>query len=133
MRAAAWDVEKDRRVQEIELNELEKMKLRQVQLGMGMQHAGMLELQAWSKKIARIDKAAETAGFVREPVLPTKDLVRLIEVGATLERVNRGEPTTIGRMEATGKDGGPINVRDLSQEERNQRIQHLMTILNASK
>lgn len=95
-RAAAWEEELDRRSRNAEIAEIEKMAKRQVQIATGLQEAGAMELQALVKRIKYVDqyaKAQAPGTPPRQPLTSIKDIVRLVESGTKLERLNRGEPT----------------------------------------
>jgi len=95
-RTAAWEEELDRRARNAELAEIEKMAKRQVQIATGLQEAGALELEALVKRIRYVDlhaKSQPPGSPPRQPLTSIKDIVRLVESGTKLERLNRGEPT----------------------------------------
>lgn len=103
-RATAWDRERDDRARATTLDEIEEMQRRHIQLALGMQQLGALELQ-------RVLKDAQTKVEIGGVGLSAADIHRLIDAGAKLERLNRGEPESVERKELTGKNGAPLDVR----------------------
>jgi len=99
-RALAWDNELDRRVREAEADALVKMRERQINIALGMQTAAGSELKALVDTVKSLDAQAEMAGIKRAPFLKMRDLVRMIEAGTKLERLNRDQPSDI--IEGTG-------------------------------
>lgn len=91
----AWDNELDRRIRAAEASEVERMARRQINVALGLQEAAALELQALVDRIKYIDQRAKREKRVRQPIAAIKDIVRMVEAGTKLERVNRGEPDTI--------------------------------------
>lgn len=113
-RALAWDNELDRRIQSAEVQALQEMRRRQIQVAVGMQTAAALELQALVRQVEQREANAKAAGVTRAPLLGVRELVRLIEAGAKLERVNRGEPDSIV---ATVTEAPEENLDALSVDE----------------
>jgi hypothetical protein len=116
-RCVAWDREADDRARAATLEEIDEMQRRHVQLALGMQQLGALEMQ---RLLRDANKKAEGEGAG----LTAADVHRLIDAGSKLERLNRGEPTDIERKELTGRDGSPLNT--LSDDARLKRIEHLL-------
>jgi hypothetical protein len=105
-RCKAWDtqlsVQVSRALDDLQVGAIEAMRRRHIQLGLGMQTAVSKELKAWIHKIeaaaaqARLDAVArgdDPEKAFHEPVLKIGELVRLVQEGTSLERLNRGEPT----------------------------------------
>lgn len=90
-RAAAWDAEVDRRLRETEVDALAQMRRRQIEIGIGMQHAAALELRSLVRSIEAAEASA--GGGPRDHVLKPAELVKLVEAGVNIERVNRGADT----------------------------------------
>jgi hypothetical protein len=122
-RAAAWDGELDRRVREVEISELRKMQAQQIKVGEGLLLVGARELQQLQFKQKRADEVALAGGFIREPLLPAREIVRLIDAGAKIVRLNHDQPTNIegpSRIELTGQ-GGAALFAELTTKELIQR------------
>ena len=83
-RAEAWDMYKDEERRRAELDEIADMKRRHVQLAQGMQQLGALELQ----RLLEAARAKKKDGAGLTP----QDVQKLIDAGAKLERITRGEP-----------------------------------------
>jgi len=96
-RVRAWDGYLDSRKREAELKALMKMHERQIQLALGLQSVGGAELQ---KLIAQVQESGKVSLMQAETVL------KFIEQGTKLERLNRGEPGEIiqNKMEASDLD-----------------------------
>ena len=94
-RASAWDAELDRRVREVEVSELKKMQAQQIKVGEGLMLVGARELQQLQFKQKRADDVALAGGFVREPLLPAREIVRLIDAGTRIVRLNHEQPTNL--------------------------------------
>lgn len=105
-RADAWDVEQDR------LWELEQAIARRA---MAKRHAAVA-----ANIVGKV--ATRLQGMTEEDVkeLNPQALMRMLEVGAKLERQARGEPTELVRVD--GRDGGPVELALLTEEERQQRM-----------
>ena len=104
-RAYAWDNEVDRRLRNAESEELRSMRKRQVQIGIGMQKAATHELQALVKYVEHVERKAQASGVIRKPFVSVRDIVRLVDTGTRLERLNMGEP------------GAIIDVRDPEKQQ----------------
>ena len=72
----------------------------------------ILEMRDRHAKLATamLAKAARALQKIPEDEIKPQDVSRMVEVAYKLERLARGETTEIvdGKMEHTGKDGGPI-------------------------
>lgn len=101
-RVVAWDREADDRKRAATLEEIADMQKRHIKLARGMQQLGAVELK---RLIDDATAKAKGAG------LTAQDIQKLIDSGAKLERLNRGEPDSIARNEQTGKGGGPVDVK----------------------
>jgi hypothetical protein len=103
-RAADWDRELDRRIQKAQLSEVERMVKRQTQLALGLQEAATHELHALVERIKTLEGLAKKSGRPRVPITTVKDIVRLVEAGTKLERLNRNMPDGITALvDPTGK------------------------------
>lgn len=91
-RVEAWDREADDRARAAKLDEIEEMQRRHIQLAQGMQ-------QLAAKELARKLEAAKANQ--KRGQLSAKDMRELLEAGAKLERLNRGEPGEHVRVDAT--------------------------------
>jgi len=87
-RAQAWDDKIDQRKRRGTLVAVEKMKERQKTLGVNMQKIGGIELN----KLAKIIQENPS-----DPKLSAKMIVKIIQEGANLERLNMDEPTSINK------------------------------------
>ncbi len=105
-RSDAWDREQDR------LWELDQAEGRRT---MARRHAALAV--SVQQKIIEALKTLDTTKMT------ASDLARMLEVATRLERVARGEPTAI--LAHTGKDGGPIQLENLSPEEAAARTREL--------
>jgi hypothetical protein len=77
------------------VDELVQMRRRQIAIATGMQSAAASDLRALVGTVNRLDELAQRGGIQRAPYLKTKDLIRLVEAGAKLERINRDLPSEI--------------------------------------
>jgi hypothetical protein len=111
-RAASWDNEVDRRIQNAEVSKLIEMRNRQIQIGIGMQSVAASELQALNKIIAARDARAKATGTDRPLYVSPRDLVHMLEAGAKLERLNRGEPDNIVQVKPISNE-----LESLSKDE----------------
>jgi hypothetical protein len=107
-RVHAYDAELDRRKRLVDLREVERMRKRQIQSALAMQDLGNIEL--W-KMLDEARKSKKKRGSLDE-----KTILKLIEKGATLERLNRGEP---GEIVHTSSEGG-LDLTGLSLTELKQ-------------
>lgn len=112
-RTEAWDNEVDRRIQAAELSEIERMVKRQVGLSLGMQEAATYELQALVNRIKLAEKVAQQTRQVRRPFTSVRDIVRLVECGTKLERLNRGEPDSIVETRPVPENLDALDVNEL--------------------
>lgn len=85
-RARAWDAEKDKVRLKGELSAIEDMRKRQVQLALTMQ-------QIAGQELLKMAKAARDKG--EQMTLDPDVVLKLVKEGTTLERLNRGEPSSI--------------------------------------
>ena len=74
-----------------EFAEVAKMQARHIQIAMNAQGLAITELQ----------KAIKAAQDSKKSTISTADLLKLLDQGVKLERLNRGEPETT--MELTGR------------------------------
>jgi len=85
-RVAVWEAEKDRITRETELHSIAEMKRRQIKTAIAMQAIAGNELA----------KLANLSGQDPEMLmLSVTEILKLIDKGASLERLNRGEPGEI--------------------------------------
>jgi hypothetical protein len=94
-RVVAWDRAADDRARAASLDEIEEMQRRHIKLGQGMQQLGALELKRLLGEYAKKAAAGEAGGVGLTP----RDVKRLIDAGARLERLNRGEPGSIEKID----------------------------------
>ncbi len=85
-RCHSYDLEVDRRKRLVALRDIEKMRKRQIAAAQTMQDLALIELE---KKIKQAKKKQ------KKGLVDTRDIVKLMEAGAKLERLNRGEPGEI--------------------------------------
>lgn len=104
-RVHAYDAELDRRKRLVDLREVEKMRKRQIATANAMQDLGNIELWKMLAEAKRLKK--------RRGSLDEKTILKLIEKGTALERLNRGEPGEI--IQSTGEGG--LDLSGLSLEE----------------
>lgn len=114
-RAAAWDRELDNRLLDKRSDDIEAMRQRHVQLGLGMQTAVAKELKAWVHKVELANAKAKAKGLEHhDPVLSVNELIRISEHGINLERISRGEPT--GHVKVNEEvDLSALSVEELKQ------------------
>ena len=108
-RVNAYDMHLDKAQRDAEVDELVAMRKRHIQLAVHLQGLGATELQKWLKK------AKESKGSVT--VTPDQ-VLKLVEVGVKLERLNRGEATAIVKNDMEIK----------TPEEMDERIKQLMQL-----
>jgi hypothetical protein len=107
-RAHAYDAELDRRKRLADLGEVEKMRRRQTKLALQMQHLGALEL---SKMVAEAERRKKKRGSLDDALI-----LKLIDAGSKLERLNRGEPGEIVQSNAAeGVDLAGLSLPELKQ------------------
>jgi hypothetical protein len=104
-RVRAYDIEVDRRKRLGELRAVEQMRTRQVKLAQQMQELAAGELQ----KVIRLAKKTKDAGAIDQGLI-----LKLIDVGSKLERLNLGEPSEITQ---TNADVDPFDLSALSVDE----------------
>lgn len=109
VRAKAWDAAVDTRRRNVELKAVEDMRRRQMQLALSMQNLGGMELR---KLLIQAQKEQKISTVSAELIL------KLIDQGAKLERLNRGEPGEIVQVQSDAD----LDFSRLSTEElRNLR------------
>lgn len=89
-RVRKWDRFLDQKGQEAAVREVEKMRERHIQIAMGLQQVGVKELK---KLVERAEKSGRA--------LNVDQLIRVVEQGTKMERLNRGEPTDHTSSEVT--------------------------------
>lgn len=119
-RAKAWDaslaIQVARRVDDMAVNDLEAMKRRHIQMGLGMQTATALELNAWVEKIKEaVALAKEEGRLYHKPILTIGELIRLAQEGVSIERLNRDLPTDVTRTETEDAGLGNLDIQDLKE------------------
>ena len=90
-RVVEWDREADDRSRAAQLDEIEEMQRRHIRLAQGMQQLAAIELKRKLEGAQKKQKLGQLAA---------KDMRELIEAGAKLERLNRGEPTDYVKTDA---------------------------------
>ena len=85
-RAAAWDRHCDAVARQAELDALQEMKKRHVQISMQLQALGVAELTKLLRKAKQASK---------KNTLTATDAAKLVEQGMRLERLNMGEAETV--------------------------------------
>jgi hypothetical protein len=113
-RVHAYDAELDRRKRLVDLREIEKMRRRQTQTALAMQDLGNIEL--W--KMLNEARASQT----ERGSLDEKTILKLIEKGTTLERLNRGEPGEI--TQSTGEGGLDFTGLSLTELKQLRALRH---------
>lgn len=103
-RVRAWDIEVDRRKRLADLRAIESMRERQTKIAIQLQDLGASELKKLAKRAAELE---------RESGIDAKTIVQLIESGAKLERLNRGEPSDIVQQHGSNE----IDPADLTTQE----------------
>jgi len=100
-RAAAWDKELDRRIREMQTEEIADMRKRHIDGAIKMQEIAAMEVNARLEKIKAAVEAAQADGRkYHDPTISIRDLVSLVEFATKSERLNRGEPTDKTQIEA---------------------------------
>ncbi len=106
-RAHSYDLELDRRKRLADLRAVEKMRYRQTMTALRMQATGLIELEKMLKNAQSKQERGE---------LDEKTVIALIEKGAKLERINRGEPGEIVQANVgEGLDLSGLSVDELRQ------------------
>lgn len=106
-RAHSYDLEVDRRKRLGDLAGIEKMRKRQIVVATRMIDLGFLELE----KLFAISEKKRKKGTLDE-----RTLIKLIDVGAKLERLNRGEPGEIVQTHAgEGLDLSTLTLDEIKQ------------------
>ncbi len=103
-RVRAWDLEVDRRKRIGDLRGIERMRERQVASAMKAQDIANKELD---KMLADAENRQKVG------TLDPGDVIKLLEMGTKLERLNRGEPGEI--IQTTGDDAVDYTVLSLEQ------------------
>lgn len=106
-RSRSYDADLDRRKQLVDLREVESMRKRQIQISLKLQALGVVELDR------TLERALEDqSGSAGEPIDPAL-IVKLIEAGAKLERLNRGEPGEISQR----NEGSTTDLSSISTDK----------------
>ena len=104
-RTLAYDMEVDRRKHVGDLKGVEDMRRRQTKIGMDLQELGGIELRKMLSEAKRRAKA-ET--------LDQGLVMKLIDLGSRLERLNRGEPGEIVQnVESNAVDLSQLSIEEL--------------------
>lgn len=107
-RAHSFDAELDRQKRLADLHEVGKMQRRQTRLALDMQDLGAIE-------IAKMLKQARSRKKKRGDV-DDRTILKLIEAGSKLERLNRGEPGEIVQSQVgDGVDLSALSLNELKQ------------------
>lgn len=85
VRAAAWDRELDRQNRLAQIEAVQEMSKRQIQIALLQQNIGV-------KQMKKLDAAADK---IPDPLLEPKEMLDFVRDGVKLERLNRGEPEEI--------------------------------------
>lgn len=117
-RVHAYDAELDRRKRLVDLTEVERMRKRQIKLALGMQDLGAIEL--W-KMLKEAQEKAEVRGSLDE-----KTILKLIEQGSKLERLNRGEPGEI--VQSAGEGGLDLTGLSLDELKTLKALRHKVRV-----
>ncbi len=107
IRCSAYDRDKDRQKLKAELKAIESMRFEQVQTALGLQSLGRRELNKLIKK-------SQAAGD-KKATLNVDQVIRLVEVGSKIERINRGEPGEIVQHGAREVALGSLSTEQLRQ------------------
>lgn len=107
-RVHAWDAELDRRKRIVDLKQIEVMRRRQIKTALAMQDLGNIEL--W--RLLKRAKEAKT----KDGVVDATTIIKLLEKGTTLERLNRGEPGEIVQnLSSDSMDLSGLTMAELKQ------------------
>lgn len=119
-RVHAYDAELDRRKRLVDLREIEKMRRRQTKTALAMQDLGNIELWRLLQKAKKGQKKG---------VVDIAHVIKLLEKGTTLERLNRGEPSEITQnlgseaLDLTGLSIGELRqLRAIRQKIRARQV-----------
>ena len=116
-RARQWDNELDRRLREVDISEAKKMVKRQIGLAQAVQNVAAMEITALIKRIEAVETQAKMTGQQRVPLITARDMVRLVDSGTKLERLNRGMPDDIqGYSDAQGEPLSTIKIEFVKPE-----------------
>lgn len=108
-RAAAWDAEQDR---------LDQLELAQTRREMIKRHAADARSLAGlaRRRFAKlIERVADDPNAIEQ--LSLDEARHLYAEAVKLERLTLGEPSAVEERRLTGRDGGPIEVRELTDQE----------------
>jgi hypothetical protein len=114
-RCQVWDNEVDRRATNTQVAEIKSMKRRQAKVAFEMQATGHFALEDLKKKLAEARKAEES-GMRVKPLISPDNIVRMIDAGARLERLNFDEPDNI--TEVQGSDFSNLSLEEMLQLRR---------------
>lgn len=104
-RTLAYDMEVDRRKRVGDLKGVEDMRRRQIKLGTDLQELGGIEL----RKMLNEAKKRGTAETLEQGLV-----MKLIDLGSRLERLNRGEPGEIVQnVESNAVDLSQLSIEEL--------------------
>ncbi len=104
-RAHAFDAERDRRQRLVDLGEADKMRRRHIRIALDLQDLGISEL---GKMLAEAKRLKKKRGSLDDAFI-----LKALEAGTKLERLNRGEPGEI--VETHG--GETVDLSGLSLNE----------------
>jgi hypothetical protein len=103
-RTLAYDMEVDRRKRVGDLKGVEDMRRRQIKIGLDLQELGGIELS----KMLREAKKRSSAETLEQGLV-----MKLLDLGSKLERLNRGEPGEI----VQNVDSNTVDLSNLTIEE----------------
>ena len=115
-RCQVWDNEVDRRATNAQVAEIKAMKRRQAQLAFEMQVTGQFALVDLKKSLVASRRKAEESGVPAKPPISPDNIVRMIDTGARLERLNFDEPDNI--TEVQGSDFSNLSLEEMLQLRR---------------
>lgn len=105
-RARAWDLYIESRIRESQASEIVEMRNRHAMAAKGFLELATKEAEALASQVRKADAELEKKrregdpDATREPILAPVDIARLAKLGATLERLSRGEATAITKVES---------------------------------
>lgn len=105
-RCRAWDNELDKRVRHVQVQEIKAMKRRQIRMAVEMQSVAGAALKSLTEKLN--DQAGP-----KSPVSPDH-IVRLVDIGSRLERLNRDEPEQNMKL-LSDQDYSNLTIEEMEQ------------------
>ena len=101
-RCQKWDQELDARSQQVQIDEVTAMKRRQITMAIEMQSIAIEAFKLLRESLQH-----------KKPPISADNMVRLADIGAKLERLNRDEPSSIRRVEEIDFSG--LTVEEMMQ------------------